>query len=241
MKKDGSNIVQIRLCKYLDVFLARLESEFVGLPLSDFCNLMCFLKIMKEMKCLNTLLAIRLKRELTKKVVKVIIDDVQSLTAGNKTKMSEIIHRSIIIGLNAFNGGLKDDQELHSTIEKLVERFLQLCIAMADDCGSIPEYMNNEDFQNSTYNLCFQIFKCFVKNFVEICMSDSTIFLPSRITSFIFTDMLKELQHLCFTDFAKRDNDVSKESFKTWWACSVIVQKLISILSEVTALSLRLD
>lgn len=239
-EKEGSNIVQIRLCKYLDIFLARLESEFIGLPLSDLCNLMCFLKIMKEMKCLNTLLAIRLKRELTKKVVKVIVDDVQSLTAGNKTKMSEIIHRSIIIGLNAFNGGLKDDQELQSTIEKLVERFLQLSIAMADDCGSIPEYMNNEDFQNPTYNLCFQIFKCFVKNFVEICMADSTIFLPSRITSFIFTDMLKELQHLCFTDFAKRDNDVSKESFKTWWACSVIVQKLISILSEVTALSLRL-
>lgn len=239
-EKEGSNIVQIRLCECLDVFLTRLESEFVGLPPSDFCNLMCFLKIMKEMKCLNTLLAIRLKRELTKKVVKVMVDDVQSLTADNKTQMSEIIHRSIIIGLNAFNGGLKDDQELHSTIEKLVERFLQLCIVMADDCGSIPEYMNNEDFQNPTYNLCFQIFKCFVKNFVEICLADTTTFLPSRITSFIFVDMLNELQHMCFTDFAKRDNGVSKESFKTWWACSVIVQKLISILSEVTALSLRL-
>lgn len=245
-EKEGSNIVQIRLCKYLDIFLARLESEFIGLPLSDFCNLMCFSNIMKEMSNLNRLLVIRINTNLTKQVVKVMVDDVQSFTVDNQPKMNEIIYTAVIRGVNAFNWGgfdsdLKDNPEFQSTIKNLVEQFLKLCISMADDVASIPESMDNEDFQNTTYNLCFRIFKIFVKNFLEIFLSDTSMLLPVRLISFIFMDMSNDIHNLSFNEFSERDHDVSKKSFKNWWMFSAIVQTFIAILAEVTALSAHLD
>lgn len=243
-EKDGLLIVQTQLCEYLDIFLARLQTEFVGLLGSDFCNLMCFSNIIKEISTLNRLLVTSINMSLTEQVVKVMVGDVKSLAAEKNSQMSDVIYSSIIIGLNAFNGdnldtGLKESPKLHSIIEDFVEKLLKLCILMADDVGLIPESMGAENSQKTTYNLCFRIFKILVKISWKFCpMHRYHCQLGSQVS---FLGISKEIHNLSLNDFSERDHGVSKESFRNWWMHSATLQTFITVLSEITALSAHLD
>lgn len=245
-EKEGSNIVQKRLSESLDSFLERIKSEFYELSMSDFCNLMSFSKIIDEIKTINTFLLVRIKTELIRNVVKVLVGEVKSSSVDQSSNLSDIIHSAVIRGINAYNWddcdrGLQNSEGFYSTVSKMIEQFMKLVNCIADDLLLVPQSMTDEDFQNPTYNLYIHFLKILVKNFSEYFVSDTSVFLPVKLTGFVALEIANGLIDLNFANFDKRDRNVSSESFKTWWILSALTVKYISLLSEVTALSLRVS
>lgn len=248
--KEIPPVEKVRLRDSLGIFVMRLEYEFVGLQLDDFCSLMSFSKIMKEMKNLSTFLEVRVKTSLVKNIIKVMTGDLgNQVNAQSEVHLyvSQIVILAVTMGFNALDwnfvgANLELGLSNETSIMNTTNSFVKYCSGLTEPSLAIPLSMTEEEQHYPTYDLPFQIFKVLARLFHESCLSEPSVSkLPIQLISFIMLYITNELQKLSFDDFAKRDHELSKETFKAWWVHMTIVQEYMAVFSEITALEAQLS
>lgn len=129
----------------------------------------------------------------------------------------------------------------YDMINKIANQFEECYEFVKNKILQIPGNMGEEDLEGELYDLSFQIFKLQLQVVQDIWLAQPLILqLPIRAIGFIIQNMHKEFQEISFGDFGRREDEVSKETFKVWWVSSATVGEYISILSEIVGLSERL-
>lgn len=244
-EKEMSNRQKVHLRKSLSNFVTRLEA--FPMSLSFDCNLRCFTQIIKKMINFNTLILSRYRTSSTKSIIKAMIGDSRVKLSSDENLFGDIILREAAKACNAFNWEFLDENlEKGTTPEKvlqdIVHAYMKLTRNGSENVLRIPQFMSYEDLESPMYDLLYYIFEGMVKSFHEVFLiQKSMLQLPMKLLGPFLSSITTEFQNLNFRLYPDREQELSREIFRAWWVQSSAVQEYTDILSEITALSMRLS
>lgn len=231
----------------LSDFVTKLESSFMDIPLLE--NLMSFANVIKKMISFNTLILSSYEASSIKEILGTMIDETPPISSSGKILIENLIIRQSTIVSHAFNSTLTAKNSNNSSVspsvvaQNLTRAFTKLFLSAAKLVSLIGESQNVEEHSGrATYDLLFHLLKCSMEVFHESFLADTeVIHLPIKLIESFLVSMNSEFQNSSFQNFAKRDNGLSKEVFRTWWVHSNAFQQYIGIIAEISALSFRLS
>lgn len=248
-KEEVSAQEKILLRSNLSEFLRYLESNRDVFRPRNTSYLLNFINIIRKMVNFTILSLSSVKTTLVAAIMEEMIHDMtlevellenHTYTA---TKKEESIYRRVAMAVKAMNCDFTDENSIrlaniNEIILEIAKAFGKGCVIATEDIGKIPGNMTEKDLLHEFYDLPFQIFKVLARVFHDVCLSNHLVLqLPISAINQIVLHINNDLQSISFNDFSKRDNDVSKDTFKAWWVYSAISGEYMNILSEIVALS----
>lgn len=173
--------------------------------------------------------------------MKSIASDLHLDTDSN---LEEVIQAEIIKAFNTFNWDLFEENKLnpidHAVIvQKIANAFMKLSQACIESILRLPDSMTAEDFENTTYELLYNIFKIGLKVFHEVFLPQ-VLQLPMKLIILLLGSIINQLQNLSFRQFSEREHLLAMEVFRAWWIHLNTVHEYMGIASEIIALNLCL-
>lgn len=233
--------------------VTKLEGNMNELPKAVGNNLMSFTKILRKMVNFNNLLLKSVPKPLAKRIAKALGGDPQAISDPGMVKhieerMTTIIHRAVITTCNALNWEFVPDtlrkslEYRASLINKITKRYIAFSRKLFICLLEIPASIGQDQFDLPNYELSLNIFWTLTRVFHDYFISDPLILqLPMKLIEMLVNSIMNEFQTQAFHSFSHLDQELSKETFKTYWLYSTAVQEYISIVSEIVALSERVS
>lgn len=251
-KEEVSSQDKIMLRSNLSEFLRYLESNREIFRARNINYLLNFINIIRKMVNFTILSLSSVKTTLVSAIMEEIVHDmtleVEFLEnhTYRATQKEESIYRRVAMAVKAMNCDYTDENltrltDINEIILEIAKTFGKGCVLATEYIAKIPENMTEMDLLHEFYDLPFQIFKILARVFHDVCLSNHLVLqLPIAAINQIVLHINNDLQSISFNDFSKRDNDVSKDTFKAWWVYSAISGEYMCIFSEIVALSGRL-
>lgn len=245
-EKEVSNRDKCHLRICLSSFVIRLEA--ISMEQLLFCNLMGFVKIMKNMISYSNLLLLKSQTSFVKNILRAMIGDAQLDFTTSEVLLQDMLTREALRSCNAFSWEFLEKNLRQSTqhqifiVKNIVNAYLKFVIKASEKGWGILSTMTTEDLENPMYELLYYIFLEFLKVFHEIFFTETSILqLPIKLIDAFLHGITREIHEMSFRHCAKREPELSKEISKAWWAHLNLVYEYMNLLSEITALSVRLD
>ncbi|GEQ72722.1 hypothetical protein JCM33374_g6410 [Metschnikowia sp. JCM 33374] len=213
-----------------------------------------FTSILKKMLTLNQMASVSVRTSSPEIVLQEIVNDVKRFVDSKIDPLSDMMHleesfvTTTIHSFNAYNYDLfKDSPEegqgdVSDEILAIAKGFASAMLTSTEIMQSIPLSAKSEGLKDVTQDLPHQIFKLSVELFHDLCLNNSSILrLPFPIINYVLTQTMNEMQNFSFNDYRKRDAELSKEVFRSWWVFATMFQEYLQVISEVLALSQLMD
>lgn len=237
---------KVKLRTLLNHFVTKLESSFVDIP--EFENLMSFANIIKRMISFNTLILARYKISSIKDILRAMIDESPPISSSGKTSIKNLIIKQSTIVCHAFDWDFIDENSKKSTmshsivVQNITKAYTKLFMGASEWFSLLGESLDEGNLSKSTYDLLFHILKGALEVLHKRFLSETEILkLPIKLIENFLVSMNSEFQKSSFQNYAKRENGLSNEVFKTWWVHSSAFQDYMGIFAEISALSVRLS
>lgn len=237
---------KVELRTFLTHFVTKLESSFVDMPLFE--SLMGFANIIKRMISFNTLILTRYKISSIKDILTAMINESPPVSSSGKISIKNLIIKQSTIVCHAFDWDFIDENSKNSTmshsiiVQNITKAYTKLFLGASEWVSLIGESLNEGDLDKSTYDLLFHILKGALEVLHKRFLAETEILkLPIKLIENLLVSMNSEFQNSSFQNYAKRENGLSKEVFRTWWVHSSAFQEYMGILAEISALSVRLS
>ncbi|GEQ72943.1 hypothetical protein JCM33374_g6631 [Metschnikowia sp. JCM 33374] len=223
--------------------VTNLEKEDATRSDVDKVSICIFTKLLRKMAHINEMSSISVKQCSALSVLKEMVNDTISQTntvcaGGDLSVFEEMFIEGVIKALNAYDYGIADDNAADSrrvsfaTMRDMGKYFTEVSLMV------IRNMLQIADRGELSSDLPYQIFHIVVKHWhVDTRLYREISRLPIPIIIFSMTHHTHVLQNASFVEFAKRDSDVSQETFKSWWVYSSMYQEYMSVISEIISLS----
>ncbi|GEQ68313.1 hypothetical protein JCM33374_g1981 [Metschnikowia sp. JCM 33374] len=223
-----------------------LEKEVVTITSIDKGSLTFFSQNLRKMIHISEMTSCAVNRSDTKSVFKEILSDFNQITnkdAGLRgmSACEELFISGAVKGMNAFSPNMSESSFVPShtsnitNILNIGKTFQNVSLSAMSNLVSLSSCtqggMAAKDVPYQVFHLSARVFHQMTLTYPEISH------LPIRIISFIISYFFNEMQRVSFSDFAKRDPDLSQETFKFWWIYSSMFQEYMDVMSEVVSLS----
>ncbi|GEQ67613.1 hypothetical protein JCM33374_g1278 [Metschnikowia sp. JCM 33374] len=225
----------------LDAHSSNMNIDIIGISI--------FKRLLRKMIHLNELTSCNVKSPYSGQVIKEMVRDLESEAncglqdLGGRSAYEETILQSVIISMNGYNFTLDDgispstsNQSIH-IVTQVMTTIFNLALKATDDIRMIPENATRRGLDHVPQDVAYQVFKISSETLHMLLSSDPMSKLPIPVITFIMLHLTNSMQYASFHEFQKRDPELSKETFKTWWVFSTMFQEYISIISEVFGLS----
>lgn len=241
------------LQKNLSWFIERLNSAIPNLPNQERGYFMNFSKILKKMVNLNELTLSQIKADLTQGIAREMAVDFQrkATTEFNICETSvtdDIFSRAVIVSSKAFPSAFPIENTPDSSsnrkylIMNIIKAYVKCAVIGTENILQLSNSTISPNSKKKTCDLPFRFFKSLAQLFHKICLSDPSVLkLPIQVINCIRLYIHNEMQRVSFDNFRNRDQELSKNTFKTWWVLSTLAQEYMQILSEVIGLSEQLS
>ncbi|OBA24081.1 hypothetical protein METBIDRAFT_10258 [Metschnikowia bicuspidata var. bicuspidata NRRL YB-4993] len=238
-----------KLRSYLNSIIALIMTERQRAPPNE-GNMMKFTWILKKMIHISELTLSKVHTNLIIMITDEMIRDLDKLDENpdspNINSISPVAFyvRNIFMWLRAYNydgvylSGSSCEEALVEIVLRITQAFLKEGNDFRQFISNISMSMSNEERINVTYDLPFELFRILAQFLHQDCLSDHLVLkLPISAIKFLVLSATNEIQNVSFSSVAERDEDVSRQTFKTWWVLSTILQEYMIVLSEIAALS----
>lgn len=141
--------------------------------------------------------------------------------------------RAVMMCSKAFKSAfIKNSTRDHETfILDIIKCFVEFVVFGKERLLRMSNWICSKD--RKTFYLLFQMFIILSQLFHQICLSDPSISkLPIKVINCIRLSIHNEIHNVSFKKFGKRDHELSKDTFKTWWVYSSLTQEYMQILWE---------
>ncbi|GEQ68309.1 hypothetical protein JCM33374_g1977 [Metschnikowia sp. JCM 33374] len=224
----------------------KLESEVATFATIDKVSLTIFSRSLRKMIHISEMTSCDVKRSDTTSVFKEMISDVQSITnkgdgLSGMSACEDLFITGTIKAINAFSLSMPEpgcdprhmaDMTNIINIGKSLHDVSLLAMRTTASVSScIDDGMTQKDVAYQVFHLSAKLFHQITLSFPEISQ------LPIPIITFIILYFTNEMQQVSFAAFARRDPDLSQETFRCWWIFSSMFQEYMGVMSEVVALS----
>ncbi|GEQ67625.1 hypothetical protein JCM33374_g1290 [Metschnikowia sp. JCM 33374] len=243
--------LKIQLRASLTKCITRCESESVNhRGKLDDASFKVFTSILRKMVSLSEITSSRTKAGHADNVIQAMAGDLVVVTASRKenlferSALEEMFITSIVTSTNAYGCNLVDawsptaEEDSIEKISMLSHILKNIVVLWRNLIIMIPSYGRTEGENPIGVDVPYHVFTTFIQLFHEVTLADPLVQqLPICVINFIMTSLSSWIQNKTFTEFRKRDPELSKETFKCWWLFSTMVQEYLGIVSEVVALS----
>ncbi|GEQ68304.1 hypothetical protein JCM33374_g1972 [Metschnikowia sp. JCM 33374] len=224
----------------------KLENEVATFESIDKVSLTFFSRSLRKMIHISEMTSCDVKRSNTKSVFKEMISDFQSMTntfddVRGLSACEDLFITGTIKAVNAFSLNMSEfsfGPSHTSNITNIInigKSFQEVSLLAMRSIVSISSRIQEGAIEK---NVPYQLFHLSAKIFHQITLSFPEISqLPIRIITFIILYFTNEMQQVSFAAFARRDPELSQETFRCWWIFSSMFQEYMGLISEVVALS----
>ncbi|GEQ67621.1 hypothetical protein JCM33374_g1286 [Metschnikowia sp. JCM 33374] len=238
----------------IKVFLDKLECPTSIVKNIEEKALRNFTKVLRLLVSFNEMTSGRIDTNYTDQVLKEMIRDVDSIAQftaevfDTRSELEQIFVEAIIKANNAFGFQHAEDisvSKYYAIIENVAaeaKTLMAIIILSKDAMTKVPELARSQGFRYVSQDVPFQVFKIVAQIFHQVTLADPLVQkLPMQIITFVLVQVATFFQYDDFHNFAKRDPELSHETFRCWWMFSRMFQEYMSILSEVVAMIDTLD
>ncbi|GEQ69391.1 hypothetical protein JCM33374_g3062 [Metschnikowia sp. JCM 33374] len=231
-----------------------LESESQNLESNDATSLRSVLRIMKRMVALNEMTSSKVKSSYPERVLKEmahdldLTDNIKAEVFNTRSALEETCIQSIIMSMNAYDFSFSDesstaeDKDSIPTISAFVQTHKRSMLLFKEKILSLPSYADKTDLNYLDQDVPYRVFKIAVEIFHGFTLRDPSVLkFPIPLLAIISFHITNSIQHASFNHFSKRDPELSKEIFKSWWIFSAMLQEYMAIISEIVALKDTLE
>ncbi|GEQ68324.1 hypothetical protein JCM33374_g1992 [Metschnikowia sp. JCM 33374] len=223
----------------------KLENEFAVLPGTDSISVTTFAGVLRKMIHINEMTSSRVKVS-TEVVFKEMIHNVKSLTTTvdhirNISAFEELFIKGATAAMHAYSddpfckrsatNGTASVANIHHIGKSFQDVVLIATRAVSPVSLEDKEGGTPKDVPHQLFHLSAKLFHQVTLSYPEIRH------LPIRKITFIISYFLNEMQQTSFAEFSRRDPDLSRDTFKSWWVFSSMFQEYMGVMSEVVALS----
>ncbi|GEQ67608.1 hypothetical protein JCM33374_g1273 [Metschnikowia sp. JCM 33374] len=228
--------------------VAILEHEFINLDSFDEPSLHIFKRLLRKMIHLNELTSCKVKLGYAYHVFQEIIRDIESEAncrveyLSDRSSLEDTLVRGVVTSIHAYNFKFVNEENSDESSEFIIDAVISIAKAFQKSALSSTEDIRNihtatNPFDDSPQDVAYQIFKVSSARLHIFLQNPIIVKLPIPLITFIMLHFTNSMQYASFHEFQKRDPELSKETFKTWWVFSTMFQEYLNIISEVYALS----
>lgn len=240
---------KIELCNNLKTFTENLKTKVTFLNSREFRHLESFSYTIKRLIHISEMSMCQVKSSLVPLIKKEIFEEFQwsNKQDSNITQTyirKERIAKAVFTAVKAFGPSVLehslDSCTLKSTdiLTSIVTKFLDFSLLVTKDILKILVSMGMQNSKDGTCDLPSKLLLIMLPVLHENFLCTPPIFgLPFQIIKYIFHHIFKELQCTSFQNFGKRNQELSKEIFKTLWIYAMIFEEYLQALSEVIDLA----
>ncbi|GEQ67970.1 hypothetical protein JCM33374_g1636 [Metschnikowia sp. JCM 33374] len=241
--KEVSRDSKLHLRHSIKACIHQLEIELAPFPCVNREDLTKFTRILSKLTVLNEMTSCSVKKHYESSILTEMLSDLDRLgqatgSSGRSVSESSCI-KGITMAMNAYNiepftsSSQPDNIVTMQNVAKTVSHAVKM---------STKHVERIKEEANVSTDIPFKVFMAKAEMFHRMMSLYPEIHdLPMIVSIHLVSHFCHEMQNASFQKFGKKDPELCKETFKSWWVFSAMFQEYVTVISEVVGLSQTLD